>query len=126
MCQAPNAIGMEMTRAAYTDDGAAWLGALTAYLDDNRRLFESGVAAIPGLRVAPLEATYLSWVDFTGTGMDDAAIQARVWGDAKIAANPGPSFGAAGQGFLRFNLGTSQANVAEAVERLTRAFADLQ
>ncbi|MEK2481563.1 bifunctional beta-cystathionase/maltose regulon repressor, partial [Lactobacillus acidophilus] len=73
-----------------------------------------------------LEATYLSWIDFAGTGMAPAEFTARVEKQARIAANHGPSFGAGGGSFLRFNLATPRAVVAESVVRLKQAFADLQ
>jgi cysteine-S-conjugate beta-lyase len=66
----PNGFGLAMATAAYSPEGAEWIDALCAYLDGNRQLFEAWVAAIPGVRVAPLQATYLEWVDFRGTGMD--------------------------------------------------------
>jgi cystathionine beta-lyase len=122
----PNSFGMQMATAAYSPDGAAWVDALVAYLDGNRRLFDAGVNAIPGLRSMPLEATYLAWVDFAGTGMERAEFTARVEKEAQIAVNYGPSFGMGGETFLRFNLATPRARVAEAVERLGRAFGDLQ
>ncbi|WP_420343017.1 MalY/PatB family protein [Paenirhodobacter sp.] len=122
----PNSFGLTMASAAYSPEGAAWVDALTAYLDGNRRLFEAGVSAIPGLRAMPLEATYLAWVDFRGTGMEQAEFTARVEREAKIAANHGPTFGAGGEGWLRFNLATPRARIEEAVVRLTRAFGDLQ
>ncbi len=50
--------------------GAAWVDALVAYLDGNRRLFDAAIATIPGVASMPLEATYLAWVDFSGTGME--------------------------------------------------------
>ncbi len=74
----------------------------------------------------PLEATYLAWVDFAGLGMSADAANARVAGEARIAANHGASFGAGGESFLRFNLATPRARVVEAVERLQKAFADVQ
>ncbi len=122
----PNSFGMMMATAAYSPEGAAWVDALVAYLDGNRRLFEEGVSAIPGVRAMPLEATYLAWIDFAGTGMATAEFTARVEKQARIAANHGPSFGKGGASFLRFNLATPRASVAEAVERLKRAFGDLQ
>jgi cystathionine beta-lyase len=122
----PNSFGMMMATAAYSPEGAAWVDALVAYLDGNRRLFEEGVSAIPGVRAMPLEATYLAWIDFAGTGMATAEFTARVEKQAQIAANHGPSFGKGGASFLRFNLATPRAVVAEAVERLQRAFGDLQ
>lgn len=123
---APNSFGLAMTTAAYSPEGAAWVDALVAYLDGNRRLFDAAVDAIPGLASMPLEATYLAWVDFAGTGMPPAEFTARVERDARIAANHGATFGRGGEAFLRFNLATTRERVAEAAERLAAAFADLQ
>ena len=122
----PNSFGLVMATAAYSSEGAAWVDELVTYLDDNRRLFDEAVNAIPGLASMPLEATYLAWVDFTGTGMTREEFTTRVEQDARIAANHGPTFGTGGEGFLRFNLATPRARVEEAVTRLQAAFGDLQ
>ncbi|WP_431298250.1 MalY/PatB family protein [Tabrizicola sp. BL-A-41-H6] len=122
----PNSFGMHMATAAYSPEGAAWVDDLMRYLDGNRRLFDEGVNAIPGVRSMPLQATYLGWVDFSGTGMEPAEFIARVEKTAKIATNHGASFGTGGESFLRFNLACPRAQVAEAVSRLQKAFADLQ
>ena len=74
----------------------------------------------------PLQATYLAWVDFSGTGMDADEIHRRIEAGARIAANHGESFGLGGAGHMRFNLATPRARVAEAAGRLREAFADLQ
>ncbi len=122
----PNSFGLFMAEAAYSPEGAAWVDALNAYLDGNRRLFDEGINAIPGLASMPLEATYLAWVDFTGTGMGKAEFTRRVEQGARIAVNHGPTFGLGGDSFLRFNFATPRARVQEAVERMQAAFADLQ
>jgi len=122
----PNMAGVIAATAAYSPEGADWADALVAYLDGNRRVFEAGMNAIPGVRAAPLEATFLSWVDFTGTGMDEAEIEERVFGRARIATNRGPGFGPGGEGHMRFNIGTQRARIGEAVRRLQAAFGDLQ
>ena len=122
----PNAFGMHMATAAYSPEGAAWVDALMAYLDGNRAVFDAGVNAIPGVRSMPLEATYLAWVDFSGTGMTPEEFTARVEKGALIAANHGATFGKGGETYLRFNLATPRALVADAVARLQQAFADLQ
>jgi cystathionine beta-lyase len=121
----PNAIGVIMATAAF-QHGDAWLDALVDYLDGNRKVFDEGIAAIPGLRSMPLEATYLAWVDFAGTGMTDREIAKRIEQDARIAANHGPTFGSGGETWMRFNLATPRARVVDAVARLKDAFADLQ
>ena len=122
----PNSFGIAMATAAYSPEGAAWVDALNEYLDENRRIFDQGIAEIPGLHSMPLEATYLAWVDFSGTGMEPEEYKSRVLKDAKIAVNFGATFGAGGEKFLRFNLATPRARVREAVDRLQAAFSDLQ
>ncbi|MCF2871812.1 pyridoxal phosphate-dependent aminotransferase [Octadecabacter sp. G9-8] len=122
----PNSFGLFMAEAAYSPEGAVWVDDLRTYLDGNRQLFDAGVNAIPGLASMNLESTYLAWVDFAGTGMTRQDFTARVEQDAKIAANHGPTFGSGGDTFLRFNFAAPRAQVQEAVDRLTRAFGDLQ
>nr|WP_319248998.1 MalY/PatB family protein [uncultured Celeribacter sp.] len=122
----PNSFGVEMATAAYSPEGAAWVDDLVSYLDGNRRLFDRTIAAIPGLNSMPLEATYLAWVDFSGTGMSREDFTARVEKVAKIAPNYGPTFGTGGETFLRFNLATPHSLVETACARLTEAFSDLQ
>ena len=122
----PNSFGMRMATAAYSPEGAEWVDRLCAYIDGNRRLFDEGVNAIPGVRSMPLEATYLAWVDFSGLGMAPEELARRLAQDAGIAANAGPSFGTGGEGWMRFNLATPRARIHEAVDRLRRAFGDVQ
>jgi cystathionine beta-lyase len=122
----PNSFGMHMATAAYSPAGAAWVDELMRYLDGNRRVFDDGIAAIPGLRSTPLQATYLAWVDFSATGMAPAEFIDRVQNVARIATNHGASFGSGGESYLRFNIACPRAQIVEAVGRLRRAFADLQ
>ncbi|WP_312528646.1 PatB family C-S lyase [Paracoccus sp. (in: a-proteobacteria)] len=122
----PGLFGLNMVAAAYSPEGADWVDALMAYLDTNRRIFDEGISDIPGLRSMPLQATYLAWVDFSGTGMEPSEFARRVAAEAGIAANHGGSFGLGGETFMRFNLATTRANVEAAVTRLKKAFGDLQ
>ncbi|MBB05406.1 MAG: aminotransferase [Pseudooceanicola sp.] len=122
----PNGFGKHMVTAAYSREGADWVDALMSYIDGNRRIFDDGIAAIPGVSSMPLEGTYLAWVDFANTGMSPAEVARRISQDARIAVNAGDSFGAGGTSFQRFNLATPRARIVEAVERMQSAFADLQ
>ncbi len=122
----PNSFGMFMAEAAYSPEGAVWVDDLVQYLDGNRRLFDEGINAIPGLHSMEMQATYLAWVDFAGTGMAAEEYRDRVQQQAKIAVNHGPTFGTGGESFLRFNFATPRARVVEAVRRMQEAFSDLQ
>ncbi|WFE75106.1 MalY/PatB family protein [Roseinatronobacter sp. S2] len=122
----PNSFGLHAVTAAYSPAGAEWVDALCTYLDGNRRVFDAGMNAIPGVQSMALQSTYLAWVDFSGTGMDPQEFTARVERDAQIAANHGPTFGTGGTSYLRFNLGAPRSVVETAVARLQAAFKDLQ
>ncbi|MGB1235762.1 MAG: MalY/PatB family protein [Planktomarina sp.] len=122
----PNSFGLFMATAAYSPAGAEWVDGLCDYLDGNRKILDEGLNAIPGVKSMDMQSTYLGWVDFSGTGMNMSEVNQRVQSEAKIAANQGPTFGTGGEQFLRFNFATPRANVVEAVERMQKAFADLQ
>ena len=122
----PNSFGLFMATAAYSPEGAEWLDELLHYIDGNRVIFDREINKIPGLSSMPLEGTYLAWVDFSGTGMEEEEFIYRVQEKAKIAVNHGSTFGTGGKKFLRFNLVTPRTLVVEATKRLEDAFSDLQ
>lgn len=122
----PNSFGLFMATAAYSPEGAEWLDELLHYIDGNRVIFDREINKIPGLSSMPLEGTYLAWVDFSGTGMEEKEFIYRVQEKAKIAVNHGSTFGTGGEKFLRFNLATPRTIVVEATKRLKDAFSDLQ
>ena len=122
----PNSFGLFMAKAAYSPEGAVWVDNLIKYLDGNRQIFDNAISKIPGLDTMKLEGTYLAWVDFSKTGMEQQEFIDRVQKTAKIAASQGWTFGENGSSFLRFNFATTTENIKIAVERLGNAFSDLQ
>jgi cystathionine beta-lyase len=121
-----NGFGMIATEAAWRT-GEAWLDALLPYLADNRDLFDKRIeAAAPGARSMRLDATYLAWVDFSGTGLAPADVAERVAKRARIFASPGSQFGPGGENWLRFNFATPRPILEEALARLDDAFQDLR
>ena len=119
-----NRFGMLMAEAAYRD-GDDWLDALIPYLDRNRQLLNAAIAAIPGLSVMNLEATYLGWVDFSDTGMGREDVISRLT-TVGLAPSEGRTFGDEGELCMRFNIACRHALLEEAMGRLADAFSDLQ
>jgi cystathionine beta-lyase len=121
-----NRFGMIATEAAW-QTGEMWLDTLLPYLAKNRNLFDARIeAAAPGVRSMRLDATYLAWVDFSGTGLAPKKIAARVKNRARIFASPGEQFGPGGETWLRFNFAAPRQIIEEALERLEDAFQDLR
>lgn len=121
----PNLLGVELTRAAYCPEGALWVDELTTYLEGNAKIFLDRMSSIAGVSAMPMQSTYLTWVDFAGTGLGRDAVHDRVYKQARVAPTPGHTLGKGGEDFLRFNIGTRRSLVEEACDRLTAAFADL-
>ena len=121
-----SSFGMIATEAAWRT-GEAWLDALLPYLAANRDLLHSRIEkAAPGARAMKLDSTYLSWIDFAGTGLAAGDVAERVAQRARIFASPGPQFGPGGDTWLRFNFATPRPVLNEALDRLDAAFADLR
>jgi cystathionine beta-lyase len=112
-----NLLGMAATEAALTrcDD---WHAALIDYLRSNARLVETTVADLPGLDMAPIEATYLAWIDARELGLENPVRHFEAHG---LGLSDGADFGT--PGFVRLNFGTQRARLEEAMQRLRRAAA---
>ena len=120
-----NRFGMAMTKAALSD-GAEWSLAARTYIAQNFAIWRDRIDALPGIAVMDMPSTYLSWVDFSGTGMDAAEVRLRLGQDARIATNPGQQFGTGGEMWNRFNIAMPRALMMDAIARMEAAFADLQ
>ncbi len=116
----PSHVGV-LAHTAALRDGGAWLDALLAGLDDNRRLLAGLLAErLPAVRYEPAESTFLAWLDCRalGLGDDPAAVFLE---RGRVALNSGIPFGTGGAGFVRLNLATSPELITEAVRRMAVA-----
>lgn len=117
----PNALGLAATEACYAH-GAPWLAELKGYLAGNykamRRIFEKHA---PQLKVAPLESTYLPWVDCRALNLGESELTNLVESKARLWLDMGSLFGTGGEGFVRFNIACPRVIVEEACMRLASA-----
>ncbi len=119
-----NPFGIEALMAAY-EKGEVWLEELKKYLKENRAYVATFLAQhkIPIVPV-PTEATYLMWLDCKGLGLEHQELVDFFVKKAKVGLNDGESFGKAGKGFMRLNLGTSRKVLQEAMYRIFNAYKD--
>ena len=103
--------------------GRAWLEELLDTVYGNYRYLRDRFAAeLPELVVAPLEGTYLLWLDFSHWVKTQAEMEALLIEKCGLALDYGEWFGGEKyEAFARMNLATRRENVAEACDRLIKA-----
>ncbi|HTQ30468.1 MAG TPA: PatB family C-S lyase [Opitutaceae bacterium] len=113
------ALGYAACEAAYRDS-EPWRQALLDYLRGNRDFLAGFVAReLPGVRIeAPVEATYLAWLDVQALGLADPAAHFEKHG---AGLSDGFFFGAPRGKNVRFNFGCPRATLAEALRRMKSA-----
>ena len=110
-----NVLGLTACAAAYRDS-ADWHRELLDVLRGNRQQLENVVAALPGVHMTHVEATYLAWLDVRELGLPDPARHFEAHG---LGLSDGKDFAA--PGWLRLNFGCTPKMLEEALRRLTAA-----
>jgi cystathionine beta-lyase len=110
-----NVLGLLAAKVAWTE-GGPWREALCDYLRGNRDYLADRVARLPPLTMAPVEATYLAWIDARGWALADPAAHVLAHG---LGLSSGADFGS--PGYLRLNFGCPRATLAAACDRLAAA-----
>lgn len=115
-----NLLGYTASLAAY-QHGDEWLSQLLDYLEGNWNLLVSFIEDnIPNIKITPLEATYLAWLDCRGLQIDRSPYEFFLQ-EAGVACNDGKIFGPGGEGFLRLNFGCPRSMLLEGLERMKLA-----
>ena len=111
-----SAYSYEAALAAYRDC-ADWHAELLTYLRANHQLLLDTIATVPNLKMVPLEATYLAWIDARATGIADVAKHLEAAG---VGISDGTGFD--GAGFFRLNIACPRATLEEILKRMQKAF----
>jgi cystathionine beta-lyase len=110
-------LGVLASIAAFRE-GGAWLRALIAHLDRNRRLMAELLAdRLPTIGYFPPQASFLAWLDCRELGLGDDP-SATFLERGRVALVRGLNFGREGAGYARLNIATSAQLLKEAVERM--------
>lgn len=118
-----NPLTMAAFEAAYAQ-GESWLEALLPYLSANRDWVIQQLVGSPITPNCP-EATALMWLDCRALGKNNAELKEFFVQQAGLGLNDGQSFGANGEGFMRLNIGTQRAVLAQALGLLGEALSML-
>lgn len=119
---AANPFSIEATIAAY-QQGEPWLDALLDYLQQTCQWVQQFFATeLPKIRVLPIQATYLLWLDCRALQLNDKQLGRFFVEQAGVAMNPGVMFGDGGSGFMRMNIAAPRAIIEQACRQIVSAW----
>jgi aspartate aminotransferase len=95
------------------------VGEMVAAFDERRHVMVTGLNAIEGVSCRTPGGAFYAFPNITGTGMNAREMQSGLLEDAGIATIAGTSFGAYGEGYLRFSYANSVDNIRRALERMS-------
>ncbi len=114
-----NLLAQVATAAAF-NHGEPWRVAQIEHLRKNRDYLFTELNRIPGLKMYPLESTFLAWVDVSALMLPDVE---KFFENAGVGISAGAYFG--DTHFIRINFACSSATVVEAVSRIKTAISGI-
>lgn len=116
----PNIFAIEACKAAYVN-GSRWADMQKAYLQKNAAFVYFYIREnIPNAKVAPLEGTYLMWVDFTRLHKSSKTLS-KLFAANGIAVNRGDIYGKDYDGFMRLNIACPRSQLEAGLEGIRRS-----
>ena len=109
-----NILAQTATEAAFKQ-GESWRLEQIEYLRGNRDYLMQEINAIEGLKMYPLEATFLAWIDVSGLGLDDPET---FFEEACVGISAGKYFG--DDNCIRLNFACRRSLLEEAVGRIKK------
>ncbi len=86
--------------------------------NERREVIVDELNNIPGFRCVRPGGAFYAFPNIEGTGMTSNILQEKLLNEAGVAAISGTSFGAYGEGYLRFSYANSTVNIREAMARI--------
>jgi cysteine-S-conjugate beta-lyase len=122
----PNVLGAVACEAAY-GKCEGWVDELVAYIHDNYVYMKGFLNDnLPEVGIAPLEGTYLGWLDLRSFALSEVALEKLLITEGRVVLTPGSVFGAEGEGFFRINLAYPRPLLKEALKRIVRTLKEIK
>ncbi|MEY8881885.1 pyridoxal phosphate-dependent aminotransferase [Donghicola sp. XS_ASV15] len=93
---------------------------MVAQFDARRHVIVDALNDLPGVRCADAAGAFYAFPNIEGTGLTSKEAQDKFLDEAGVATVAGTSFGAWGEGYLRFSYANSTENILEAISRIKK------
>lgn len=91
---------------------------MCAAFDERRKIIVEELNAIPGFSCVMPKGAFYAFANTSGTGVSSRELETRFLNDAGVACISGTSFGALGEGYVRFSYANSVENIREGLRRV--------
>ena len=91
---------------------------MLAAFDERRKIIHAELNAIPGFSCVMPKGAFYAFPNTSGTGIDSRTLEHELLNDAGVACLSGSSFGAFGEGYMRFSYANSADNIREGLRRV--------
>ncbi len=91
--------------------------------DQRRKVILEELNQIPGFRCVEPGGAFYAFPNIEGTGITASVLQDKLLNEAGVATIAGSSFGAFGEGYLRFSYANSEENIRAAAKRIKEVLA---
>lgn len=108
-------LSLTAAEAAYRY-GGPWLSQLLSYLRGNAEAIHERIRSLSGVRMTPVEATCLAWIDISELGLADPVKHFEKHG---LGLSGGGAFG--DERYIRLNFGCPRSRLNEALDRFASA-----
>lgn len=86
--------------------------------DERRHLIHKGLNELPGVTCVMPAGAFYAFPNITGTGLTSKEMQDKLLNEIGVAIIAGTSFGAFGEGYVRFSYANSAENISLALDRI--------
>jgi len=97
---------------------------MMAAFEQRRRIILTELNQIPGFRCAEPGGAFYAFPNIEGTGLTATELQDKLLTEAGVATLSGTSFGAMGEGYVRFSYANSADNIRQAAKRIRACLAN--
>lgn len=123
---AANSLALVAIEAAYNECGE-WVDELNDYLDGNFQLIEDYINQHMSewLTFKKPDATYLAWISFERTGLDDDTVHKALVEIGGVAVSPGKLYDLGENQHFRFNVASNRERIKIGLERIHKTFEEI-
>lgn len=98
---------------------------MCAAFDERRKVIVDGLNDVPGFSCVMPKGAFYAFPNVTGTGIPSKELETKLLEEAGVAILSGTSFGALGEGYLRFSYAASTEEIEEGLARVRSCVAQL-